>query len=71
MPVEEWRKSIRNDFEEYAFSKHPRLALLKQGMYDAGALYSSMSGSGSAIYGIFRSKPISPPPGTIIWQGDM
>ena len=68
-PVEEWEKTITNDFEEYAFREHPRLALLKQGIYDAGALYSSMSGSGSAIYGIFRTKPTTSPPGNIIWQG--
>ncbi|MFO7574170.1 MAG: 4-(cytidine 5'-diphospho)-2-C-methyl-D-erythritol kinase [Bacteroidales bacterium] len=68
-PLEEWKNNIKNDFEEYAFREHPRLELLKQGLYDSGALYSSMSGSGSAIYGIFRTKPESPPPGNIIWQG--
>lgn len=70
-PVEEWKDRVVNDFEEYAFRQHPRLSMLKQGMYDAGAIYSSMSGSGSAIYGIFTSRPNTPPPGNIIWQGEL
>ncbi len=68
-PLEKWRDSIANDFEEYAFREHPRLQDLKQGMYEAGALFSSMSGSGSAIFGIFSKEPVSPPRGNIIWQG--
>jgi 4-diphosphocytidyl-2-C-methyl-D-erythritol kinase len=68
-PVEEWKENIKNDFEEYAFREYPRLESIKEGMYNAGALYSSMSGSGSAIFGIFRTRPVSPPTGNIIWQG--
>jgi 4-diphosphocytidyl-2-C-methyl-D-erythritol kinase len=54
--VVEWRKLLRNDFEEGVFEKHPELRELKERMYDMGALYAQMSGSGSAIYGIFDEK---------------
>ncbi len=54
-PVSEWRGVIVNDFETTVFAKHPRLAAIKQTLYDAGALYAAMSGSGSTIYGIFEA----------------
>lgn len=54
-PVSEWRGVIINDFETTVFAKHPRLAAIKQTLYDAGALYAAMSGSGSTIYGIFEA----------------
>jgi 4-diphosphocytidyl-2-C-methyl-D-erythritol kinase len=56
-PPERWKETIKNDFEDYAFSKHPILAEIKESMYRAGALYSSMSGSGSAVYGLFTEEP--------------
>jgi len=56
-PVEEWKNLIFNDFEETAFEKHPEIRDIKKALYDIGALFSSMSGSGSAVYGIFRTKP--------------
>lgn len=52
-PVEEWRKYIFNDFEEGIFIAHPSIAEVKAALYEAGALYASMSGSGSSVYGIF------------------
>ncbi len=52
-PIEQWRVNLRNRFEEYAFEKHPQLAEIKEELYNSGALYASMTGSGSAIYGIF------------------
>lgn len=52
-PIDEWRGNLRNRFEEYAFRKHPKLSEIKQELYAAGAIYASMTGSGSAIYGIF------------------
>ncbi len=53
LPVAEWKEHISNDFEQTVFKKHPVLAALKQEMYDKGAMYSSMTGTGSAVYGIF------------------
>lgn len=59
-PLEEWRTSVRNDFEKSIFSLHPEIAAVKDRMYEAGAVYSAMSGSGSAVYGIFRT-PLEDP----------
>ncbi len=59
MPVEKWKDSLVNDFEASIFPQHPQLAALKQSLYDAGALYASMSGSGSAIFGIFGSDNLA------------
>ncbi len=56
LPVEEWRDSIVNDFEQALFPVYPQLKSLKQRLYDLGAIYVSLSGSGSAIYGIFEEK---------------
>jgi len=58
--VHEWKDLIVNDFEETIFVKYPGIAGLKKVMYEIGALYSSMSGSGSAVYGIFDKKPEIP-----------
>jgi 4-diphosphocytidyl-2-C-methyl-D-erythritol kinase len=56
-PVGEWRELLRNDFEESVFARHPRIGALKRALYDAGALYASMSGSGAAVYGLFDHNP--------------
>jgi len=54
LPVVEWKHCISNDFETAVFKIHPQLAAIKQQLYDEGAVYASMTGSGSAIYGIFK-----------------
>lgn len=54
MPVESWRENVVNDFEAYAFAKYPTLAKLKSELYDRGAIYASMTGSGSAMYALFE-----------------
>lgn len=53
LPITEWKHTISNDFETAIFSEHPELADIKQQLYAQGAIYASMSGSGSTIYGIF------------------
>ena len=53
-PIEEWRDLIVNDFEASVFPSHPAIAALKEDMYRRGALYASMTGSGAAVFGIFR-----------------
>ena len=56
MPIETWRATMKNDFEESVFIKFPEIAAIKDKLYDMGAIYASMSGSGSSIYGIFREQ---------------
>lgn len=56
-PVETWKNTIVNDFETTVFQKYPVIAELKQRLYDTGAMYASMSGSGSALFGIFKELP--------------
>ncbi|MBQ3660058.1 MAG: hypothetical protein II963_07890, partial [Bacteroidales bacterium] len=51
--IDQWRENVVNDFEAYAFAKYPILAQIKQSLYDRGAVYAAMTGSGSALYGIF------------------
>lgn len=53
LPVEEWTGKLRNDFEESIFQRHPALAELKTEMYRKGAAYAAMSGSGTAVFGLF------------------
>lgn len=56
MPVETWRATMKNDFEESVFKKFPEIAAIKDKLYDMGAIYASMSGSGSSVFGIFREQ---------------
>lgn len=56
-PIDTWRNELVNDFEPSVFAKLPVLAEVKQKLYDLGAIYASMSGSGSTIFGIFRKAP--------------
>ncbi len=56
-PRNRWKDVLVNDFETHVFQSHPRIAQLKQEMYDAGAYYAAMSGSGSAVFGLFEEKP--------------
>jgi 4-diphosphocytidyl-2-C-methyl-D-erythritol kinase len=56
-PLNEWQGCVKNDFEPHIFEAHPAIAALKQTMLDEGALYASMSGSGSAVFGLFADEP--------------
>lgn len=53
-PVQEWDGILVNDFEETVFVKYPELAAIKRSLYDSGAVYASMSGSGSALFALYR-----------------
>ena len=58
-PVETWRETLINDFEESVFALHPEIGDIKQRLYDMGATYAAMSGSGSALFGLFKERPDS------------
>jgi 4-diphosphocytidyl-2-C-methyl-D-erythritol kinase len=67
LPVEEWRGVVENDFEPSVFEAYPLLAEMKNGLYEQGAVYASMSGSGSSIFGLFTKKPrLSGKPGQYV-----
>ena len=53
-PIEKWRDVVVNDFEATVFQKYPAIAALKEDFYRRGAVYAAMSGSGSAVFGIFK-----------------
>lgn len=56
-PVERWQGSVKNDFEPSVFAAHPVIGRIKERLLAEGAVYASMSGSGSAVYGLFRTEP--------------
>lgn len=56
-PIESWKENMKNDFENSVFLKYPEIAAIKDELYDLGAVYATMSGSGSSVYGIFK-EPI-------------
>lgn len=58
LPIEEWKTHLVNDFENSVFKAFPEINNLKDLLYSSGAIYASMSGSGSAVFGIFKEQPI-------------
>ena len=56
-PVETWRDRLTNDFEESVFALHPEIGAVKEQLYKMGATYAAMSGSGSALFGLFKDEP--------------
>ncbi len=56
LPINEWHKVVKNDFEDSVFPQFPLIAEVKNRMYELGASYASMSGSGSSVYGIFENR---------------
>jgi 4-diphosphocytidyl-2-C-methyl-D-erythritol kinase len=68
-PVATWKDKLKNDFEKIVFDQHPVIKKIKEELYDAGAVYASMSGTGSTVYGIFEKEkkiPLSCPPGYFV-----
>jgi 4-diphosphocytidyl-2-C-methyl-D-erythritol kinase len=58
-PIETWKEKLNNDFEYSVFAAHPEIREIKETLYSKGALYASMSGSGSSVYGLFWEEPSS------------
>jgi len=56
-PIEQWKDLLKNDFEETLVETYPEILEIKNDLYQQGAVYASMSGSGSAVFGIFNNKP--------------
>jgi len=71
LPIEEWKNVVENDFEKGVFAEFPAIQKIKEFLYEEGAIYAAMSGSGSSVFGIFADEPngkiISHP--DIIWSG--
>lgn len=57
LPIEEWKDKLVNDFEEPVFKMHPELKTIKDKLYDLGATFALMSGSGSTLFGLFKNEP--------------
>ena len=55
-PIGEWKGEMKNDFEKSIFAKHPAMEKIKEELYSMGAVYASMSGSGSSFFGIFKEE---------------
>jgi 4-diphosphocytidyl-2-C-methyl-D-erythritol kinase len=71
-PLSEWRGKVINDFENGIFTKYPQIAQIREKLYDLGAEYASMSGSGAAVFGLFKDFPdtdlMNLFPGCFVWK---
>ncbi len=70
--VASWKGRLTNDFEAPVFTKHPEIAVIRDRLYNAGAKYASMSGSGSAVFGIFEAGKLPDlkwPEGYFVFRG--
>ena len=68
-PVKEWKETLTNDFEPYIFQKHPIIAEIKSYLYARKAIYAAMSGSGSAVFGLFDKYTTISFSDCYIWKG--
>src|SRR5690606_7337773 len=70
LPLAEWRQTLSNDFEKSVFARYTELAEIKDLLYRQGALYASLSGSGSVLYGIFPQEARPELQGNFkVWKG--
>ena len=77
LPVHEWKHVLKNDFESSIFKKYPFIEKIKEELYSLGAIYASMSGSGSAVFGLFNPAVFEPFEKTVspvfrdcfVWKG--
>lgn len=72
-PITAWKELLKNDFEYSVFEKYPNIRHTKEKLYNLGATYASMSGSGSAVFGIFTTPPDVKKnfPGEVCWMGKL
>lgn len=56
LPIEDWKELVKNDFEDSIFPQYPKIGEIKSTLYERGAIYASMSGSGSSVFGIFKTE---------------
>ena len=68
-PVKEWKQHLTNDFESVIFQKYPIIAEIKSFLYAQGAVYAAMSGSGSAVFGLFEKEINISYPDSFVWKG--
>lgn len=76
LPIDDWHNHIYNDFENAIFEDYPQIKRLKDYFYRTGAVYASMSGSGSAVYALYRNDILADADyirsdGTVVWTGSM
>ena len=57
-PIQTWKETLQNDFEEIVFEQHAEIEIIKNGLYEQGAIYSAMSGSGSSVFGLYKKIPL-------------
>jgi 4-diphosphocytidyl-2-C-methyl-D-erythritol kinase len=56
--IKTWKTELVNDFEQSVFKRHPQLENIKNELYQEGAVYAAMSGSGSTLFGLFKNEPV-------------
>jgi 4-diphosphocytidyl-2-C-methyl-D-erythritol kinase len=71
IPIHEWRHVLKNDFEPHIFKKYPVIENIKAQLYAKGAMYASMTGSGSAVFGLFSKTIPLTFDGCFVWKGTL
>lgn len=75
LDISQWKDLLKNDFERSVFKEHPEIKEIKDVLYEQGAIYASMTGTGSSVYGIFKSVEVTKGlknhfPKRVFWQSD-